>query len=368
MTIISAAAVFNPSDSALRMTELTVRAPRRGEVLVRIKSACVCHSDLHMIDGDWEKDSKRYVGGHEAAGVIEQLGDGTTGVQTGDHVVLSWFAACGTCRKCAAGKPWLCSDASAGAHQLPDGTTATTDVDGEPTWPVLGLGAFSQFVVVPMSAVVVVPRTLPFEVAALIGCAVTTGIGAVIHTAEVEFGSAAVVIGCGGVGQSVIMGLSMIGADPIIAVDLDPDRRVMAEALGATLTLDGADPELRTKIFEATDGGADYVFEAVGLESTIQSSPDLLTSGGAVVLVGMTPAGVTARIDPLDLTDRSKRIIGCHYGSGNPAVDFPLMARMYASGKLPLDRLIGSVRPLSEINEALADLKNATGLRTVLVP
>ena len=254
------------------------------------------------------------------------------------------------------------------ANRLPDGSTATTTLDDEPVWPFLGLGAFAERVVVPAAAAVVVPDELPFEIGALIGCSVTTGIGAVTSTAKVPYGASAVVFGCGGIGQSIILGLQLAGADPIIAIDLDPRRRAQAENLGATATLDGAAPNLVATVQEMTDGGADYVFEAIGRTSTIEQCPPMLRAGGVAVLAGMTAIGARASIDPFDLADQGKSILGCNYGSSVPAVDFPRIARLYLSGRLPLDALIGRTRPLGEVNTALEDLRAATGLRTVLIP
>ena len=361
------AAVLRGAGEPLAVERLTLRGVARGELAVDIKAVGVCHSDLHLVAGDWPVDEP-LVGGHEASGVVTEVGDGVDDVQVGDHVVLSWFVACRRCRNCLSGRAWLCTNTNAVANRLPDGSTATTTLDDEPVWPFLGLGAFSERVVVPAAAAVVVPDELPFEIGALIGCSVTTGIGAVTSTAKVPYGASAVVFGCGGIGQSIILGLQLVGADPIIAIDLDPRRRAQAESLGATAALDGADPNLVATVQEVTDGGADYVFEAIGRTSTIEQCPPMLRAGGVAVLAGMTAIGARASIDPFDLADQGKSILGCNYGSSVPAVDFPRIARLYLSGRLPLDALIGRTRPLGEVNVALEDLRAATGLRTVLIP
>lgn len=345
---------------------LTVASPGPGQIRVGIRATGVCHSDLHIVNGDWPAEQPLVLG-HEAAGVVEETGPGVTTVQPGDHVVLSWFAPCGRCVNCAAGRGWLCTGTTALSNTLPDGTTAFRDGDGEPLWPYLGLGTFTPEVVVPESAAVKVDERLPFNVGALLGCSVTTGVGAVLNTAKVPAGASAVVIGCGGVGLSVVMGLRLAGADPIIAVDLSEEKRAMARELGATVTLDPRETDLSEFVTEQF-GGVDFAFEAIGNEKVIETLPGLLAPGGAAVLVGMTRIGARSSIDPFDLADQGKSILGCNYGSSVAQVDIPRLARLHLAGLLPLERLIDRVRPLSEAADALEDLAAGTGLRSVLTP
>jgi S-(hydroxymethyl)glutathione dehydrogenase/alcohol dehydrogenase len=230
----------------------------------------------------------------------------------------------------------------------------------------LGLGTFAEATVVPESAAVPVGDDVPFSVAALIGCAVTTGVGAVVNTAQVRPGDSAVVIGCGGVGQAILLGLGLVGADPIVAVDLSDDRLALACELGATHALRGDDPDLGDHVRSITGEGADHAFEAIGLAVTIEMLPALVCRGGQAVIVGMPAEDVTVPLDPFDLADSGKRVLGCNYGSSVPSVDFPKLARLYASGRLPLDRLVGKTTTLDTVDGALDDLRRAVGLRTII--
>lgn len=348
----------------MTLRDVSVRAPRFGEVAVEIRAAGVCHSDLHVVNGDWPED-RPLVLGHEAAGVVTEVGEGVD-LDPGDHVVLSWFAPCGRCESCAAGRAWLCTGTRAVENGLPDGDTAFVS-KGEKVWPFLGLGAFTSHVVVPRTAAVKVSRDLPFDVAALLGCAITTGIGAAVNTARVRPGESAVVVGCGGVGLATVMGLRLAGAGRIVAVDLSEDRRRAARQLGATDTLDGSSVDVVAWCREHL-GGADYAFEAVGSPRLIAQLPSMVRSGGAAVLVGMPKVGARVPIDAFDLADQGKRILGCNYGSSVAAVDVPRIASLYLSGRLPLDLLVGAHRPITEFEEAFRDLENGVGLRTILIP
>ncbi|MFF0446911.1 alcohol dehydrogenase catalytic domain-containing protein [Streptomyces sp. NPDC004609] len=360
------AVVYDPSTGETRLRTLTIAAPRADQVLVRVVSSGVCHSDLHIVDGDWPTDAPLVLG-HEGAGIVEAVGPDVRDVRVGDHVVLSWFAPCRRCEACAAGRAWLCTNTKAVSNTLPDGSTPLSDENGDPVLPFLGVGAFSEYAVVPETAAIPVDANVPFNVGALVGCAVTTGVGAAVHTAKVQPGESAVVIGCGGVGQAVVLGLRLVGAHPIIAVDLSPERLESARELGATHTLRGDDPELTAKIHEIT-AGAHHAFEAIGRPATIESLPGLLRAGGQAVLVGMTAIGTKVSIDPFDLADQGKSILGCNYGSSVPAVDFPRLAALHQSGRLPLDRLVGTEGTLADIHRAFTDLRTGVGLRTILHP
>ncbi|MER6915062.1 alcohol dehydrogenase catalytic domain-containing protein [Streptomyces sp. NPDC000594] len=361
----SPAIVFDPTEG-LRSRDVSLRAAGPGEVEIEIRAAGVCHSDLHIVTGDWPSD-RSLVLGHEAAGVVTATGPGVASLEAGDHVVLSWFAPCRRCRRCVAGTAWLCTGTKAVANTHPDGTTPFTDDRGEPVWPYLGLGAFTRRLVVPEVAAVKVPDELPFGIGALLGCSVTTGVGAVVNTAGVRPGESAVVIGTGGVGLSIVMGLRLIGADPIIAVDLSPERLATARRFGATHTLDGAATDVAAWC-QREFGGVEYAFEAIGNPRIIGTLPDMLASGGAAVLVGMAATGATASFNAFDLADQGKRILGCNYGSSIGELDIPKLARLYLSGQLPLDDLVGRTRPLSEAAEAFDDLRSNTGVRTILEP
>jgi S-(hydroxymethyl)glutathione dehydrogenase/alcohol dehydrogenase len=221
---------------------------------------------------------------------------------------------------------------------------------------------------VPESAAVPIDPRVPPEVAALIGCAVATGVGAVLRTAAVRAGESAVVVGCGGVGQSVVLGLRLVGAHPIIAIDTAPARLEQARSLGATHTLAGDDPDLTETVHRLTTAGADHAFEAAGLGATIERLPALIGRGGQAIVVGMPAEGTRVVLDPFDLSDQGKRLLGCNYGSTVPQLDFPRLASLYLDGRLPLDRLVGARLGLDGANRALRDLRKAAGLRTVLMP
>jgi len=250
---------------------------------------------------------------------------------------------------------------------LPDGSSPLTAADGSALAPFLGLGAFASEVVVAESAVVAIPREVPFEVAALIGCSVATGVGAVVNTAGVRAGQSAVVVGCGGVGLSVVMGLRLVGAAPVVAVDLSEERLATARRFGAAHVLRGDAPDLAERVRELTGRGAEFAFECIGRAATIEALPDLVAPGGAAVLVGMTSYDATVRIRPFDLADAGKRILGCNYGSSVAQVDFPRLARAHLAGTLPLGDLVGRTVGLDEVGSALDDLRAARGLRTVVL-
>ncbi|MFD9736580.1 alcohol dehydrogenase catalytic domain-containing protein [Umezawaea sp. NPDC059074] len=359
------AIVLRPGGTPVSET-VHVVPPARGQVQVDVRATGVCHSDLHLVTGDWPVD-RPLVLGHEGAGVVSAVGEGVTAFAEGDRVVLSWYAPCRACRFCGEGRAWLCTGTTALDNTLPGGGTPFTDARGDEVWPYLGLGTFSGRVVVPESAVVAVDPAVPFEVGALLGCSVTTGVGAVLNTARVVAGRSAVVVGCGGVGLSVIMGLRLAGADPIIAADLSEHRLATARKMGATHTVDTRSVDLTAAVADLC-GGADYAFEAAGRVELIELLPALLGRGGTGVLVGMPGFEARASFTPYDLADQGKSLLGCNYGSSVAEVDVPRLARLYLDGRLPLDLLLGSVRPLADAPAALDELRRGIGLRSILIP
>jgi S-(hydroxymethyl)glutathione dehydrogenase / alcohol dehydrogenase len=362
---VVSARVFTRPNEPLAAEGLCLTEVRDDLVRVRLGASGVCHSDLHVAAGEWTAEGPLVLG-HEGTGVVEAVGPSVRDVCPGDHVVLSWFAACRRCEQCARGRAWLCTGTRALDNVLPDGTTSFFRQDGTPVRAFLGLGTFAEETVVPESAAVPIPKGVPFPVAALIGCAVATGVGAVTNTARVLPGDTAVVLGCGGVGQAILLGLGLVGADTIIAVDLSDERLALSRDLGATHAFRGDDPDLISRVRSVTGGGADHAFEAIGAAATIEALPRLVGRGGQAVIVGMPAEGVRATFDPFDLTDGGKRILGCNYGSSVPSVDFPRLAHLYISGRLPLDRLVGGVIGLDAVDGALEDLRRAVGLRTVI--
>lgn len=365
MKTTAKAILFAGGSSDPVLGDVEVRGPEAGEVLVRMTAAGVCHSDLHVLNGDWPFDH-RITMGHEGAGVVAAVGAGVD-LEPGDHVVLSWYAPCGRCASCVDGKSWLCAESGAITNGLPDGTTPITVADGEEARPYLGLGTFSEYTLVPRSAVVKVPAEVPAPVAALIGCSITTGIGAVLNTADVRAGETAVVVGTGGVGQAIILGLKLAGASRIIAVDLSEDRLEIARELGATDCFLGNDPDVVAKVREAAGGsGVDFAFDAIGVPKVTEGMPDYVKSGGAIVLVGMPSRDAEAVIKPWRLIVTGQRILGCNYGSSRPQVDFAKIANLYLAGQIPLDSMVGELIPQERAVEAIRALTSPTGKRKVV--
>lgn len=348
----------------MTVEQLEIDDPKAGEVGLTMLASGVCRSDLHVLDGDWAVDSP-VVLGHEGFAQVDTVGAGVTSVKPGDRVTLSWLAPCNACRHCHRGKPWLCEGTGATRNVMSDGTTRLRRPDGEPVFSYLGVATFGERSVVPESAAVTMPAELPVEVGALIGCAVATGVGAVVNTAEVEAGAGVVVIGCGGVGLSIVMGAALAGADPIVAIDLSDEKLALARDVGATHGVRAGDG-MPAEVARICPGGPDYVFEALGLVATIESTLALLPRGGTGVLVGLTPEGVTATFDALGFADGSRTLLGSNYGFTQPQIDFPRLARLHLAGKLPIDRLVSERIGLDAINDAFASMRAGDGARRVI--
>jgi S-(hydroxymethyl)glutathione dehydrogenase/alcohol dehydrogenase len=365
------AAVLEQAGQPVAIEEVRLDPPRAGEVRVRILASGVCHSDLHLRDGEWPRPGP-FVIGHEGAGIVEALGPDVeptaTGLAVGGLVALSWYARCGRCAACRAGREWLCSDSGASRHRLADGSTRTHRADGSEVFPYCGIGTLAEATVVPVSAAIPMPGGTPPEVAALIGCCVSTGVGAVLKTARVPAGSRVVVIGLGGVGLSIVMGAVLAGARTIVAVDRVAAKLERAIELGATATVLAADDSAATeaRIRELTDGGPDFAFEAIGLASTIETAIRLLPPGGSAVLVGMTPFGVAAGFDVFPFVDGSRSILGSNYGFAVASVDFPHYAELFLAGRLPIDRLVERRIGLDGVEAAFDRLRAGDGLRSVV--
>ena len=358
------AAVLTAPRTPVEVEEVQLDGPRAGEVLIRYAASGVCHSDLHVVDGDWSRPMP-VVLGHEGAGVVETVGAGVGHVRPGDLVALTWMYPCGRCELCARGRSWLCERSSAGAHVLADGTTRARRADGTPLYQYLAVGTMAEAAVVPAAACVPMPPGVPAEIAALIGCGVATGVGAVLNTARVPPGAPVCVVGCGGVGLAAIMGAVLAGAHPVIAVDLAEPALALARHVGATHTLT-AEPGWPAQVRDLT-GGLEYGFDCIGHPDAVAGLTEALAPGGTAVLVGMTAQGRTVPVDGYRFPDRGHTLLGSSYGSCVAAVDFPRLARLYLAGKLPLDTLITRRLPLDAVNTALTALRNREGGRTVIV-
>ncbi len=348
------AAVLRAPGAAVEITHVPLEAPRANEVEVEIAAAGVCHSDLHVVRGEWEVPTP-VVLGHEGSGVVSKLGEGVTDLEVGDHVILSWVPQCGACRYCTSARPWQCevvANVVAPGGVLLDGTSRW----GDGFHHYLGVSSFAERVVVPRSGAVKIRRDVPLDVVAIVGCAVATGLGAVRNTAGVPPDATVGVIGCGGVGLSVIQGARLSQASRIVACDINPAKLEVAVRVGATETVSHA-AELRD---------LDYVFDAIGRIETTEAAIGALALGGAAVIVGLPPTGETARFDPLALAEANQRILGSNYGSIDPQQDIPWMIDLYKAEMLDLDSLISGRRPLEEAAEALDDLAAGRTLRTLL--
>jgi S-(hydroxymethyl)glutathione dehydrogenase / alcohol dehydrogenase len=308
--------------------------------------------------------------GHEGSGVVTALGEDVSGLEVGDHVILSWVAACGRCRFCLAGRPAQCSlvaELVGPRGVLYDGTSRLS-LDRRIVHHYLGVSSFAEEAVVPQSGAIPIRRDAPLDVMALIGCAVATGVGAVRNTARVEPGAIVAVIGCGGVGLSVVQGARLAGAAAIVAVDVLPEKLDIARDLGATQTVLAGAGDAVDEVRELTDGGVDYAFDAIGKIETTEQAIAMLTLGGAAVIVGLPAAGARASFEPLALAEADQRILGSNYGSTRPHEDFPRLVDLYMRGELELDRLVTARRPLDDAGAALDALEAGRAMRTLLVP
>ena len=360
------AAVFIGPGRPLSIERLWLDPPGVGEIRVRMAASGVCHSDLHVVDGDWARPTD-VVLGHEGAGIVEALGADVRDIAIGDLVVLVWTAPCGTCQPCRRGEVWLCATPRGGGHRRDAAQVRVHRADGSPVGVYSGVGTHATHQVVDAAAAIPIDPRTPHDVAALLGCAATTGIGAVRNTAGVRPGESAVVIGLGGVGLSAVMAAVAAGADRVIAVDTQPQKLELARQVGATHALDGADaPTTRREVVRLTDGGADHVLECIGLTATVELAIELARPGGTITLVGMTGQAERARVDVYRFVEDGKRLLGSNYGSVVPAVDIPRIAGDVVDGRLPLGRLVTGHIALPGIDEALDAMRRRDGARRVI--
>ncbi len=338
--------------------------PKVGEVLVRMKATGICHSDLSMINGTIRSKLPSVLG-HEGAGIVEQVGEGVGNVKPGDHVVLSFVPNCGHCYHCDRSEPFLCLKNKPHGGLL-DGTSRVK-LNGQEIAVMSFLGNMAEYCVVPSVCVVAVDKSHDFKAAALVGCGVTTGVGAVIRTAEVKPGSSVAVFGCGGVGLNVIQGARIAGAAKIIAVDLSVEKMKMARAFGATDVINPSQEAFR-QVLELTDGiGVDYAFEVVGNGKLVEQCFKATRMNGMTVLVGVGRAEDRFSFNAMIVPFTGKTIKGCMYGSCNFKVDFPMYLDLYRQKKLDLDRLITRTYAIDEAPQAFADLESGVNARGVIV-
>lgn len=362
------AAVFEKPGAPLSIEKLEVQDPRANEVLVRMAASGVCHSDYHVVLGEWGSPAP-IVLGHEGSGYVEAVGPNVRDVAVGDHVALSWTPSCRRCEYCVSGRPVLCELAIGTAYNsvLPDGTTRLRRPDGEEVYSYLSVGSLAEYAVVPESGAIKLPDTTDPAISALVGCAVSTGVGAAINTANVHAGATVVVIGCGGVGLSAVMGAVVSAASRIIAVDVVPEKLELAARAGATDLVDASTTDPVEAVFELTGGrGADYAIEAIGRASTIEQCYRSLATGGTAVVAGQVPTGVTIEVDPMAMSGRELTLKGSNYGSVRPSVDFRRILGFHEVGLIDLNLLVSRRVQLDSINEAFAELAAGTTARTVI--
>lgn len=361
------AAVLHGVSEPMRIETLELAPPQAGEVLVKVAAAGVCHSDWHVASGATTHPLP-VVLGHEGAGVVMGVGQGVTHVRVGDHVALNWAPNCGHCFYCQHGSPSLCDAylAPIWAGTMMDGTPRFS-LHGQPVYHFSALGCFSEWIVVPEACCVVLPEAVPLAVAALIGCAVTTGVGAVLNTAPVRPGSSVAVFGAGGVGLSAVLGARLAGAARIIVVDRVASKRDLAMTFGATDFV-VAGPAAIAAIRALTQGrGVDYAVEAVGVPAVQETCLEAARPGGTIVLAGLAPMGSSTNLPGAVITRQEKTVKGSYYGSASPARDFPFLADLYLQGKLDLDRLITRTYPLAEINDAYTQMLAGEVARSVIL-
>jgi len=359
--------VLERTGAPLGLDELELAPPGPGEVLIRLRAAGVCHSDFNAIDGTAETLCPAVLG-HEGAGVVESAGDGV-GLAPGTHVVLNWLPACGRCEECLRELPHLCRETwrTMGEGGLLDGTSRLSR-HGEPVYHYCFLSTFAERAVVPAQCCIPIPDDVPFDVAALVGCAITAGTGSVWRTAGVRPGDRVAVLGCGGVGLSAVLGAAAVGANPIVAVDVADDKLEAALGLGATDAVMWADgpEETAERVREASGGGVDYAIEATGRTDAARAAFLATRARGAAVLIGITATDAELSLPALSIPRMERRVLGSVYGSARPERDFPALLALYRRGRLPLDRLVGARLPLEAIDDAFALLRDGGPGRVVL--
>ncbi|MCY2951261.1 MAG: Zn-dependent alcohol dehydrogenase [Planctomycetota bacterium] len=361
------AAILVEAKRGFVVEQVDLEEPRKGEVLVKVWASGVCHSDWHLASGA-TKHPMPVVAGHEGAGVVAAVGESVRGITAGDHVILNWTPACGGCFYCQRGKPNLCEAYidPIWAGTMLDGTTRLK-WKGGPLYHWCGLASFAEYTVVPQESCVVIRRDVPLGVAALVGCAVATGVGAAMYTAGVRGGESVAVYGCGGVGLSVIQGAALCGAVRIIAIDRNSGKVELAKRFGATHgVVAGADAVEIVR--ELTGGrGADHVFEAVGMTAVQEEALLAVRPGGTLTLAGLTPTGSGTNLPGAVITRQEKVIKGSYYGSVNPMRDFAMILDLYRAGRLKLDEMISRKWGLGQINEAFAEMLGGEVARGVIV-
>lgn len=358
------AAILASQPGPLVVTDVVIDRPGPGEVLVRTAAAGLCHSDLHFMEAKYPT-ALPCVLGHESAGVVEAVGEGVTYVKAGDHVITCLSAYCASCDYCLTGRLHLCSNRaaidrpSAAAPRLSSPT-------GEPLHQFMRLSSFAEQLLVHEHAVVRIGEDMPLDRAALIGCGVTTGLGAVFRTARVEVGATVAVIGCGGIGLNCVQGARIAGAGRIIAIDMNAAKLELAEEFGATDMINASEHDPVAAVRDLTRGGVEYSFEAIGLKKAAEQAFRMLRPGGTATVIGMIPVGEMVEIHGPDLLSE-KTLQGSNMGSNRFRVDMPRYVDLYLQGRLKLDELVSARISLDQINDGFASMKSGSIARSVIV-
>ncbi len=361
------AVICRELNKPVSVEQVEFESPRRDEVMIKLGACGVCRSDLSAINGTIPMPPPLVLG-HEGAGVIEELGEGVTDLAVGDPVVACWIPMCGKCDYCTIGRPALCDISASSAFTLSDGTTRIVDASGNPLNHFAATAVMAEYATLHRNSVIKIDPDVPLDKAALIGCAVMTGVGAAFNTAKVRPGSSVVVFGAGGVGLNVIQGAALAGAEKIIAVDLADKKLEFAQVFGATHTINPErDGDAVAKTKELTGGGADYAFECVGLGATIAQAYESLGKGGMAVVVGVSKVTETVTLGTFMMPFTERSLVGSLYGSARPRVDFPRLISLYKAHRLKLDELVTATYSIDDAPRAFEDLEKGVNARGVIV-
>src|SRR3954469_933389 len=368
--VLSAMGATAPYETSkpLVIEDLELDLPGPGEALIRIKAAGLCHSDLSVINGDRPRPMPMALG-HEAAGIVEEVGSGVTDFAPGDHVALVFVPSCGTCLPCSEGRPALCEPGAAAnaAGTLLGGGMRISGPHGKPIHHHIGVSAFAEYAVVSARSAVKIDPGIPFDEAALFGCAVLTGVGAVVNTAKVFAGASVAVIGLGGVGLNAMLGCIMAGADRVIAIDMIDRKLDLARQLGATDAFNAGTPDVEAAIKQATGGGVNYAFEMAGSAPALEMAYRITRRGGTTVSSGLANPSRMMSIPAVTLVAEERTLKGSYLGGGVPKRDIPRYIRLFRKGKLPVDALMSDHIRLEEINEAFDRLADGTAVRQLIM-
>lgn len=357
------AAVQFKVPGVLEIVELEIDNPGPREVLIQVAASGLCHSDLHFLEGKYHTNLPCVLG-HEAAGIVLAVGQDVTYLAPGDHVITCLSSFCGTCNYCVTGRPYLCN--RQGLERSPEDTPRLS-FEGQRVNQFARLGAFAEQMLVHENSTVKVRNDMPLDRAALVGCAVTTGIGAVVNTARIPMGATVAVIGCGGIGLNAVQGAALAGASKIIAIDKIAWKLDLAQKYGATDIIDVSEQDAVEAVFELIPAGVDYAFEAIGLKKAAEQAFQMLAKGGAAVVVGMIPEGQMIEINGELLMGDGKSLLGSNMGSNRFRVDIPKFVDAYLAGKLKLDELVSNRITLDEVNDGYAALNRGEVARNVIV-